>query len=102
MVTAEGLEIPSVGRRTTAALIDVVTMIVGYLVIVDLLTRCGTCSACRRGRSAMCKRPQGSTLSDGTMTMGAGLAEMVTVPAGLAAAALPGLFTLTVAVKVTA
>ena len=54
---------------------------VGDMVIVDLLTRCGTCSACRRGRSAMCKRPQGSTLSDGTMTMGAGLAEMVTVPA---------------------
>jgi threonine dehydrogenase-like Zn-dependent dehydrogenase len=54
---------------------------VGDLVIADLLTRCGTCSACRRGRSAMCKRPQGSVLSDGTMTMGAGLAEMVTVPA---------------------
>ncbi len=54
---------------------------VGDMVIADLLTRCGTCSACRRGRSAMCKRPQGSALSDGTMTMGAGLAEMVTVPA---------------------
>jgi L-iditol 2-dehydrogenase len=54
---------------------------VGDLVIADLLTRCGSCSACRRGRSAMCKRPQGSALSDGTMTMGAGLAEMVTVPA---------------------
>jgi len=34
LVTAEGLEIPSVGRRTTAAVIDVVTMTVGYLVIV--------------------------------------------------------------------
>ena len=34
LVTAEGLEIPSVGRRTTAAAIDVVTMTVGYLVIV--------------------------------------------------------------------
>jgi threonine dehydrogenase-like Zn-dependent dehydrogenase len=54
---------------------------VGDLVIVDLLTRCGTCSACRRGRSAMCKQPQGGALSDGTVTMGAGLAELVTVPA---------------------
>ena len=34
LVTAEGLEIPSVGRRTTAAAIDLVTMTVGYLVIV--------------------------------------------------------------------
>jgi threonine dehydrogenase-like Zn-dependent dehydrogenase len=54
---------------------------VGELVVVDLLTRCGTCSACRRGRSAMCKRPQGGALSDGTVTMGAGLAEHVVVPA---------------------
>ena len=54
---------------------------VGELVIVDLLTRCGTCSACRRGRSAMCKQPQGGVLSDGTATMGAGLAEHVVVPA---------------------
>lgn len=54
---------------------------VGELVIVDLLTRCGTCNACRRGRSAMCKRPQGGALSDGTVTMGAGLAEHVVVPA---------------------
>jgi L-iditol 2-dehydrogenase len=54
---------------------------VGDLVIVDLLTRCGACTACRRGRSAMCKQPQGGALSDGTITMGAGLAERVVVPA---------------------
>lgn len=54
---------------------------VGDVVTVDLLTRCGTCSACRRGRSALCKRPQGGTLADGTVSMGAGLAEYVRVPA---------------------
>ena len=45
----------------------------GDLVTMDLLTRCGTCHMCRRGRSALCKRPQGGTLSDGTISMGAGL-----------------------------
>ena len=54
---------------------------VGDTVTVDLLTRCGTCSACRRGRTAMCKRAQGGTLSDGTASMGAGLAEYVAVAA---------------------
>ena len=54
---------------------------VGSTVTVDLLTRCGTCSACRRGRSALCKQPQGGALSDGTISMGAGLAEYVVVPA---------------------
>jgi L-iditol 2-dehydrogenase len=54
---------------------------VGDLVTVDLLTRCGTCSACRRGRSALCKRPQGGALSDGTISMGAGLADYVAVAA---------------------
>ena len=54
---------------------------VGEIVTVDLLTRCGTCSACRRGRSAMCKRPQGGSLSSGVVSMGAGLAEYVRVPA---------------------
>lgn len=54
---------------------------VGQTVAVDLLTRCGSCTACRRGRSALCKRPQGGALSDGTMSMGAGLAEFVVVPA---------------------
>ena len=53
----------------------------GELVTMDLLTRCGTCHMCRRGRSALCKRPQGGTLSDGTISMGAGLAEVVRVAA---------------------
>jgi uncharacterized RDD family membrane protein YckC len=34
MVTAEGLEIPSAGRRATAAAIDTITLLVLYLVIV--------------------------------------------------------------------
>ncbi|MYH44154.1 MAG: alcohol dehydrogenase catalytic domain-containing protein [Acidimicrobiaceae bacterium] len=54
---------------------------IGDLVTMDLLTRCGTCRMCRRGRSALCKRPQGGTLSDGTISMGAGLAEVVRVAA---------------------
>ena len=54
---------------------------VGDLVTMDLLTRCGTCHMCRRGRSALCKRPQGGALSDGTISMGAGLAEVVRVAA---------------------
>ncbi|HTK14881.1 MAG TPA: alcohol dehydrogenase catalytic domain-containing protein [Acidimicrobiia bacterium] len=54
---------------------------VGAVVTVDLLTRCGTCSACRRGRTALCKQPQGGALSDGTISMGAGLAEFVRAPA---------------------
>lgn len=54
---------------------------VGDLVTMDLLTRCGTCHTCRRGRSAMCKQPQGGALSDGTISMGAGLADLVRVAA---------------------
>ncbi len=54
---------------------------VGDAVTVDLLTRCGTCSCCRRGRSAICKQPQGGALRDGTISMGAGLAEYVIVAA---------------------
>ena len=53
----------------------------GDLVTVDLLTRCGACRACRRGRTALCKHPQGGALSDGTISMGAGLADAVRVPA---------------------
>ena len=54
---------------------------IGDAVTVDLLTRCGACSACRRGRSALCKSPQGGVLADGTIAMGAGLARLVSVPA---------------------
>jgi threonine dehydrogenase-like Zn-dependent dehydrogenase len=54
---------------------------IGAMVAVDLLTRCGTCTTCRRGRSALCKQPQGGALSDGTISMGAGLADFVRVPA---------------------
>ena len=53
----------------------------GERVTVDLLTRCGACSACRRGHTALCRSPQGGALSDGTVSMGAGLAEMVRVRA---------------------
>ncbi len=54
---------------------------VGELVTLDLLTRCGACHACRRGRTALCRRPQGGALSNGTISMGAGLADLVRVPA---------------------
>jgi threonine dehydrogenase-like Zn-dependent dehydrogenase len=54
---------------------------VGATVAVDLLTRCGTCATCRRGRTALCKQPQGGALADGTVSMGAGLADYVRVPA---------------------
>ena len=54
---------------------------VGDLVTMDLLTRCGACHQCRRGRSSLCRRPQGGRLSDGTISLGAGLATYVRVPA---------------------
>jgi threonine dehydrogenase-like Zn-dependent dehydrogenase len=54
---------------------------VGEMVTVDLLTRCGACRPCRRGQSALCQRPQGGALSDGTISMGAGLAQFVRVHA---------------------
>ena len=54
---------------------------IGDTVTVDLLTRCGACAACRRGRSALCKQPQGGRLSDGTLSFGAGLADYVVVKA---------------------
>ena len=54
---------------------------IGDAVTVDLLTRCGACSSCRRGHTALCKSPQGGALSDGTISMGAGLSERVIVKA---------------------
>ncbi|WKX70539.1 zinc-binding dehydrogenase [Streptomyces sp. XD-27] len=54
---------------------------VGELVAVDLLTRCGACRGCRGGGSAVCASPQGGMRADGAITMGAGLAEYVRVPA---------------------
>jgi L-iditol 2-dehydrogenase len=57
---------------------------VGERVTVDLLTRCLACRQCRRGRTALCRRPQGGALSDGTISMGAGLAELVKVRASQA------------------
>jgi threonine dehydrogenase-like Zn-dependent dehydrogenase len=54
---------------------------VGDVVTVDLLTRCGSCNSCRRGRTALCKQPQGGALADGTISMVAGLAEYVRAPA---------------------
>jgi threonine dehydrogenase-like Zn-dependent dehydrogenase len=54
------------------AAIDVVPGVpgVGDLVAVDLWDRCGVCRPCRRGRSAVCTRPQAAQLSDGTIAMG--------------------------------
>lgn len=43
---------------------------VGDRVTFDLLTRCGTCGPCRRGKSALCRHRQGRVLSDGTVSMG--------------------------------
>lgn len=54
---------------------------VGERVTVDLLTRCFACRQCRRGRTALCRQPQGGALSDGTISMGAGLSEYVKVKA---------------------
>jgi 2-desacetyl-2-hydroxyethyl bacteriochlorophyllide A dehydrogenase len=65
--------------QTAAALPGVPTL--GQMVTVDLLTRCGACRPCRRGQSALCQRPQGGALSDGTISMGAGLAQFVVVDA---------------------
>jgi L-iditol 2-dehydrogenase len=52
---------------------------VGDSVLVDLLTRCGTCSACRRGQSAVCKAEQGRLLGGGVIWMGGGYSDRAVV-----------------------
>ena len=51
------------------------------LVTLDMRTRCGTCSACRRGRSAICLASQSHDRSDGLISIAGGLAEVIAVPA---------------------
>lgn len=51
---------------------------VGDRVTFDLLTRCGTCGPCRRGKTSLCRHRQGGLLSDGTMSMG-GFADLVAI-----------------------
>jgi threonine dehydrogenase-like Zn-dependent dehydrogenase len=53
---------------------------VGDRVTIDLLTRCGTCTPCRRGKTALCRMRQGRVLSDGTVSFG-GFASVVNVDA---------------------
>lgn len=53
---------------------------VGERVTIDLLTRCGTCGPCRRGKTALCRMRQGRVLSDGTVSFG-GFASRVAVDA---------------------
>jgi 2-desacetyl-2-hydroxyethyl bacteriochlorophyllide A dehydrogenase len=51
----------------------------GQLVTLDMRTRCGTCSACRRGRSAICLASQSHDRSDGLISIAGGLAEVIAV-----------------------
>ncbi len=53
---------------------------VGDRVTIDLLTRCGTCTPCRRGKSALCRSRQGRQLQDGTVSFG-GFAGRVAIDA---------------------
>lgn len=53
---------------------------VGDRVTMDLLTRCGTCGPCRRGKSSLCRYRQGRKLSDGTVSFG-GFASQVALDA---------------------
>ncbi|MCB2222839.1 MAG: alcohol dehydrogenase catalytic domain-containing protein [Actinobacteria bacterium] len=53
---------------------------VGDRVTFDLLTRCGTCNQCRRGKSSLCRMRQGRVLSDGTVSFG-GFAGKVAIDA---------------------
>ena len=53
----------------------------GDLVTLDMRTRCGTCSACRRGRSAICLAAQSQDRADGLISIAGGLAEVIAVGA---------------------
>lgn len=53
---------------------------VGERVTIDLLTRCGTCNPCRRGKTSLCRSRQGRLLSDGTVSFG-GFASQLAVDA---------------------
>jgi L-iditol 2-dehydrogenase len=53
---------------------------VGERVAIDLLTRCGACGPCRRGKTNLCRAPQGRLLSDGIVSFG-GFAGQVAVDA---------------------
>jgi L-iditol 2-dehydrogenase len=53
---------------------------VGERVAMDLLTRCGTCGPCRRGKTNLCRARQGRILSDGIVSFG-GFAGKVAVDA---------------------
>lgn len=53
---------------------------VGDRVTMDLLTRCGACGPCRRGKTSLCRYRQGRVLSDGTVSLG-GFADTVAIDA---------------------
>jgi len=53
---------------------------VGDRVTMDLLTRCGTCGPCRRGKTTLCRYRQGRLLEDGTIFFG-GFASQVAIDA---------------------
>lgn len=53
---------------------------VGSRVTFDLLTRCGTCGPCRRGKTSLCRHRQGRILSDGTISMG-GFSDTIAIDA---------------------
>jgi threonine dehydrogenase-like Zn-dependent dehydrogenase len=54
--------------------------VVGDRVTFDLLTRCGTCGPCRRGKTALCRHRQGRILSDGIVSMG-GFSDTIAIDA---------------------
>ena len=53
----------------------------GDLVTLDMRNRCGTCAACRRGRSAICLAAQSRDRADGLISIAGGLAEVIAVGA---------------------